>query len=214
MTALMRARRAELVKAYSLMGVPPEEAWRGLHPEDEATDDQAIRQILQDDDRCFHEARERERAMDPFPNLLSWRAPRPRRRPRRSAPVSTTMRRCAGFADRACSEEVAAPKKRCESCKRLVKQEHNRNYYQDHGQELSDKRRARRERQRRQRELELKQQEEEAKRLEEERKKDQKERLVRAAWSRILAEEARKRSLWPCDVRFDEEASEYYLQRN
>ena len=184
MTIQMRRQQADLLAAYCVLeGKRTWEAWRALHPKADCTDTDAHRMTMEEarwrlDDR----RKEQETANSSAVHVDA----EPRRR------------RCAGVADRGCSEEIPSYRTRCESCAaehaRLSKQRRNRKYYQSHRDELNEKRRerravrskARKEEREREEQRRAEERQREEQRLEEERQREEKERteekLLRALW--------------------------------
>lgn len=134
MTRQMRRQRAEILFGYCVLeGKSPGEAWRALHPEADCTEADATRMTLREGRWVVDDLkREQERANSPAAH--------------EDTPLG--LKRCAGVANRECSEEIPARRKRCESCaaeqKRVLRQGYNRDYYQAKREELNEKRRERR----------------------------------------------------------------------
>ena len=180
MTTQMRRQQAEILAAYCLMeGKRTWEAWQALHPEANCTAADAQRKTKEEVNWWLAEwKREQERATSPAAH---------------GDGQPSRTKRCAGVANRECSEEISIRVRRCESCaaeqKRLLRQVRNRNYYQAHREALNEKRRERRAERSRERKAERQLEEQ---RREEERQREERDRrmqmILKALWARRMGD--------------------------
>ena len=151
MTKPARRRRAEQLLLFRrLAGMRPAAAWRAVNPGANCTDDSAA-QLTRRELAWLDKERAQERA-DPNRSFnLSMSSSVPSltlglatATVRLSVP---TFKQCAGVADRGCDERITARRTRCKSCaaehRRMKRHHYNRNFYQTHQKELTERRRTR-----------------------------------------------------------------------